>query len=186
MRLNIKLIEENESIKFTTEDAEQSMFIGFSESMQSSGTMNYNQLENKPTINSVVIQGALTAEDLGLGRVYYDTSEAWNAQPTLIAERSVIYIYSDAFWYDDGDGNEIPIASLKIGDGTSYLIDMPFASDTTSSMLILHIANHDVHVTKAEKEFWNNKVSAYINPMNNENLIFSKTHYEKDGVIIEG
>ena len=40
-----------------------------------------------------------------------------------------------------------------------------------------HILNTYIHVTQAEKEFWNNKVTAFIDPIDNENLVLSKTAY---------
>lgn len=54
--------------------------------------------------------------------IRYDTTANWNAQVQLTAERGVIYIYSDHAVDEDGK----TVAGIKIGDGTSYLIDMPF------------------------------------------------------------
>lgn len=173
MRLNVRMVSTEDTIP-----------VRFGEVQSISGTSDYERLINKPSINSVVLEGALTATDLGLASVYYDTKEAWDAQSTLIAERSAVYIYSNYATIDDGNGNLIDVAGLKIGDGSSYLVDMPFVGDATTEMIIMHIANTGIHVTPQEKEFWNNKVSSYIDHTDPELLVLSKTTYEKDGEIV--
>lgn len=184
MRLNVIFREENENIKLSSMPLNDMLNVSFQD-IQSIGTNDYDDLKNKPTINSVVLSGAITAEDLGLGRVYYDTTDGWNAQLNLVAEKGTIYIYSDYTYIEDEVGNRTDIAGIKIGDGTSYLIDMPFISDAATYLITMHIANAEVHVSRAEKEFWNNKVSAYINHEDGEGLVLSKTSYELNGKIIE-
>ena len=137
----------------------------------------YSELTNKPQINSVTLEGNLSAYDLGLGQVYYDTKANWNNQLSLIAERAVIYIYSDYEIIYDEVGNPTYIAGIKIGDGTSYLADVPFITDEMTALLIQHLSNSTVHLTNAEREFWNNKISCYLDSNNLENLILSKTNY---------
>ena len=100
--------------------------------------------------------------------VYSDTTENWNHQRSLIGNKNCIYVYVD---YRDVDGEPSP--GIKIGDGTSYLIDLPFVvGDTTQ--LYTHILDNDVHVISGEKAFWNNKVTCYISPVNPEELVFTK------------
>lgn len=189
MRLNVLFREENETIKLTSKTLDEIMNVGFGEIQTitgKSGTTDYNELENKPIINSIVLEGSLTARDLGLGQVYYDTKANWDAQSTLIAEEAVVYIYSDYMIIEDGAGNQTPVAGIKIGDGTSYLIDLPYISDAATYLITMHVSNTGVHVTPAEKQFWNNKVSAYINHTDAECLEISKRYYELNGEIIEG
>lgn len=171
MRLNIAFHENSEEID-----------VGFSDSLGVAQT-DYNKLRNRPRINEVILEGSLSAQDLGLGQVYYDTTENWNRNPTLLSERGAVYIYSDYEYYEDAAGNRTPIAGLRIGDGTSYLIDLPFVNSLTAHLIISHVANQAVHISEAERVFWNNKISAYIDPNDPEALIFSKTHYELDGEI---
>ena len=173
-------------IKLTSKSLTEWINVGFGEVQTASGTNDYNRLKNKPSINSIVLEGAISAEDLGLGRVYYDTKENWDSDIGRIAERGVVYIYSNYQYIEDEDGNQIPVAGIRIGDGTSYLIDMPFVSDAATYLITAHIANTEVHVTPQEKRFWNNKVSAYMNRVDEECLELSKTHYELNGEIIEG
>ena len=130
--------------------------------------------------------GALTAEDLGLGRVYYDTTANWERQAGLVGIRGAVYIYSDYSYLEDGAGNSIPIAGIRIGDGNSYIRDLPFISDAMTNTIVAHISDNDRHVTLHEKEFWNNKVSSFLGGTEGETLILSKTHYEVNGNIVAG
>ena len=190
MRINVLFREETEVIKLQNKSVDDILNVSFGEiqtiGSNTPGTTDYNELINKPIINSVVLEGSLTAKDLGLGKVYYDTTANWNAQPSLIAEEAVVYIYSDYTTIEDGAGNQTAVAGIKIGDGTSYLIDQPFITDAATYLIISHISNTGIHVTQAEKEFWNNKVSAYINHTDPECLEISKRYYELNGEIIEG
>lgn len=180
MRLNVRFTEDDERI-FGVRESDESFRLGFGELQTQTITENdYNKLKNKPSINSVVLEGAMTAEDLGLGRIYYDTSANWNMQGSLIAERAAIYIYSDRDYLTDDDGNLIPVAGMKVGDGSSYLIDMPFTDDALLQQLVRHIYDRNVHVSEYDRTFWNNKVSTLFNDGEPENLVFSKTRFVID------
>lgn len=182
MRLNVAFREDEERIHLSASKNTEEIGVGFSET-QSAVQSDYNKLRNRPSINEVILEGALSAEDLGLGRVYYDTTANWNLNPVLVSEKGAVYIYSDYEYYEDAIGNRTPIAGLRIGDGSSYLIDLPFVNSLTAHLIISHVANQTVHITEAERVFWNNKISAYIDPKDSETLILSKTHYELDGEI---
>ena len=184
MRINVIFREENENIELKSKPLSELMNVSFSD-LQYVEQNDYEKLKNKPMINSVVLQGAITAEDLGLGRVYYDTTAGWNSHPDIIAEKSVVYIYSDYKHIEDENGNIIPVAGMRIGDGTSYLIDMPFVSDAFTYLLTNHVSDASAHVSSADRTFWNNKVSAYIDHSTDaENLVLSKNSYELNGEII--
>ena len=184
MRLNVIFREENENINLTSKPLSELMNVSFSD-LQYIEQNDYEKLKNKPSINSVVLEGALTAEDLELGRVYYDSKENWDSQLELIAEKGAVYIYSGYTFIEDESGNRTEIAGIKIGDGTSYLIDMPFISDAATYLITSHISNSAAHVSSADRKFWNNKVSAYMDHGKDlENLILSKNSYELNGEII--
>lgn len=182
MKLNV-IFKEDAAIKVGLNGDNSDIPVGFGDA-QTISTTDYDVLRNKPSINSVVLEGSLSAEDLGLGRVYYDTKENWDLQVSLIAERSVVYIYSNASYIEDEVGNRTPVADIKIGDGTSYLIDMPFVTQASSSAIIAHLADMDIHTTAEEKAFWNNKVSTFFTAEDPENLTFSKTQYSVDSDIL--
>lgn len=100
--------------------------------------------------------------------VHIDTTANWNAQSTLIGQRGHIYIYSDK---DIVDGTAIP--AMKVGDGSSYLIDNPFV-DANTKEVYDHVTNTDIHITSLEREFWNDKVTCFMSDNDNETLVFSK------------
>ena len=118
-----------------------------------------------------ISEGSTIEADLGViyngggtDKIFYNTTEYWNSRPTLISKQGYIYIYSD---YKQSEGENI--AGIKIGDGTSYLIDMPFIDKPLDD----HIADAVKHVTSTERDFWNNKVRCFIDPDNSGNLIFT-------------
>lgn len=100
----------------------------------------------------------------GTDKIFYNTTEYWNSRPTLLTKQGYIYIYSD---YKQSEGENI--AGIKIGDGTSYLIDMPFIDKPLDD----HIADTVSHITAQERTFWNNKVRCFIDPENTEKLVFT-------------
>ena len=69
-----------------------------------------------------------------------------------------IYVYTD---FKTEDGVNIP--GFKIGTG-AYLVDIPFVTDWIEDGL----------VTNAEREFWNNKVTAILDQNNSELLYLTK------------
>lgn len=96
-------------------------------------------------------------------KVLYATTATWNSQPELVSARGYVYIYCD--YRQDGQGRNI--ASIKVGDGLAYLIDLPF----TDELLYDHIYDQVRHITQEEREFWNNKVSCFLS--GEDNLVFT-------------
>ena len=104
--------------------------------------------------------------------VHVNPTAVWNSTPQLIAKAKHIYVYSD---YTTASGEDVP--GIKIGDGTSYLIDMPFV-EGNDTRLSAHILDTIIHVTAADRDLWNNKVTCYISPIDAERLVFSKAGEE--------
>ena len=129
----------------------------------SRASRSYNDLTELPKINSVTVIGDKSLSDYGLRPIYYDTEANWNSQVELISEEGAIYIYA----YGTGDNIK---TKMKVGDGKAYLIDIPFLVDQPVSCL--------------EKELWNNKVSAFISPLNEEELVLSTDSFMKNGELI--
>lgn len=103
------------------------------------------------------------------------TKEEWDNDTELISQKNKFYIYSD-YKTIEKDGEQILLPGLKIGDGKSFLIDLPFINaDNTQfeRQLLNHINNDIIHVTLQEKIFWNNKLNYELDD-NNEVLIFNK------------
>lgn len=128
----------------------------------------YNLLHNKPSIEGVELKGNKTLEDLGIERFRYGTTEYWNTYPSLISDQGTIYVYVD---HHEIDGEYVP--GFKVGDGTSYLIDMPFTDSYMDENLNEHINDEIRHITQEEREKWNNKVSVSISAIDEENLVFT-------------
>lgn len=97
--------------------------------------------------------------------IIYGTTAYWRDHPEIQSEPGCLYIYTD---YKSFEGKDIP--GIKFGDGNAYVIDLPFFDE----MYAAHIIDTNIHVTPAEKAFWNNKVTCYLDSVNTENLIFSK------------
>lgn len=96
-------------------------------------------------------------------QVRFDTTANWNSQTTLVSEANTIYIYTDHGTSSEG----YDIAGIKVGDGMAYVVDLPFIDEAVTE----HIADSNIHVTPAEKAFWNNKVRCYLT--GTEQLIFT-------------
>lgn len=131
----------------------------------------YDKLTDKPKINGVELVGNKTTEELKI--IYKGTVEYWNSKRDLVSEDGALYIYTNYKTVDNGDGTTTIYPALKIGDGSSYLIDMPFVTASDSEELNNHIQDNTVHITNEEREFWNNKWSGYMNREDPENLYFT-------------
>lgn len=109
----------------------------------------------------------------GILRCGYATREQWASDPSLISEFNVFYIYTD-YQTVEKNGESINIPGLKIGDGQTYLIDLPFITDYFTESLLNHINNNIIHITQEQREFWNNKVTCYLDDMDDQHIIFDK------------
>lgn len=98
-----------------------------------------------------------------------NTTAEWNSTPNMLSEKNYIYIYTDYQQKNDGSGSTKYIPGAKIGDGTSYLIDLPFVDE----LMMEHINNNIIHITSEERKFWNEKVRCYIDTGDNTNLVFT-------------
>lgn len=137
------------------------------------GVSDYNDLTNKPTINGVTLSGDMSTQDLQI--VSENTTAGWNSNPQYLPKKGEICIYTDYMTIQDDMGRDVTYPGIKIGDGNSYLIDMPFVGDETRYLLLRRIQEHennaDIHIQPGEREFWNNKLNYDIN---NEELILTR------------
>lgn len=136
-------------------------------------TGDYNVLINKPQINGVELTGNKSSQDLFL--VSENTTAGWNSNPQYLPKQGEICIYTDYLVVQDDMGNDVTYPAIKIGDGNSYLIDMPFVGDETRYLLLRRIQEHesntDLHLRPGEREFWNNKLNYDVD---NEELILTR------------
>lgn len=120
----------------------------------------YNDLDNKLVVVANPDDAAeYELKKIQIGNAFYNvdivhinTENYWNSNPSLIAKEGHVYVYTDHSTY-----NNQAIPAVKIGDGLAYLIDLPFI-DASVTRLMEHINNTQIHITQAEREFWNNKV----------------------------
>lgn len=108
--------------------------------------------------------GLLDPSILDSTSIHYDTKENWDTQRQLIAEKGHFYIYSNAATTQNEKGVLVFAPGIKVGDGTSYLIDMPysvFGSD--HQILTNHVENTEIHIDNEERSKWNEKVSIKVN-----------------------
>ena len=129
--------------------------------------ISYNELGDKPQIDSVTLQGDIDISNFNLKHIYYMTTEQWNSTPSLISEEGAVYIYSDYFSFDD---EYIP--GIKIGDGLAYVVDLPFLDEGLGNLLLQHINNSTIHTNSTEKTYWNNKISIKVDEQDEENIVF--------------
>lgn len=100
------------------------------------------------------IRGGTGGGEFG-GRIITKTTAEWNATPTRLSQKNTIYVYSDS--REEG-GEYIP--RLKVGDGTTYIVDLPF---TTMS------------ITQDDIDAWNSKSTLEVMAdEDTETLIFTE------------
>ena len=96
-------------------------------------------------------------------QIFFDTTSGWSFQTSLVSKPNTFYVYTD--YQTDSQGNNI--AGIKVGDGNAYVVDLPF----TDTVMMEHMHNSTIHITGAEREFWNNKVRCYY--AGDEQVVFT-------------
>jgi hypothetical protein len=104
-----------------------------------------------------------------------DTTANWNARMDFIPMRGEAIIYTDKGQMDDGYGNVINVPGIKIGDGSAYLIDLPFVGAEERYAILQELRQHtddwSIHVSQEDRERWNNKLNYSIH---DGNLVFNR------------
>ena len=124
------------------------------------GTTDYNALRNRPSINGVTLIGNKTSEELYI--LSENTMAGWRGNASYIPRRGEIVIYTD-YASTNKKGRLVYIPNFKIGDGSAYLADLPFVDEDLRreihDAVWLHEQNAVMHITQAEREFWNAKLN---------------------------
>lgn len=102
-------------------------------------TYDYSEIENAPII-------------------MYKTTAEWDSQPSFMSVSGGIYIYSDKDTITIA-GETINIPGIKIGHDGYPLIDLGFVTTKLEQELEEHILNGSIHVSDADREYWDNKIS---------------------------
>ena len=107
-----------------------------------------------------------------------DTTANWNAARGFIPLAGEVIIYTDYQSYSAEEYGETVtkyIPGIKMGDGSTYVQDLPFVDKDLRDKLMAHINNMDIHVTLAEKAFWNNKLNVNdLAEVVDDSLIFNR------------
>lgn len=115
------------------------------------------------SVGSILSGNSSIPKTLDRTAIHYDTTESWNSNITTIAQKGHLYIYSDYNTIELENGTIKYFPAVKIGDGSSYLIDMPFAiSSVDHEILEQHINNSLLHVSTDDRSDWDSKVSAAV------------------------
>lgn len=106
--------------------------------------------------------------------IYYSkTKQEWNSDIYFISQANVLYIYSN-YKTVIQDGEEILLPGFKMGDGKTYLIDLPFLNDNSiEDTLLDHINDNIIHVSLDDRNFWDNKLNLELE-LQNETLILNR------------
>ena len=75
------------------------------------------------------LEGQLFRTSGSSAPIYYNTTDFWNQQDSLIPESGSIYIYSDYSETETESGTQ-KVPALKIGDGETLLSALPFMSSS--------------------------------------------------------
>lgn len=87
-----------------------------------------------------------------------------NGAGDLISSRGILYIYAS-----DIIGQS---PKMKVGDGTSYIKDLPFITDDLQDQIDQHINNSSIHVSSQDRIIWDNKLNnPDLNSIGNSNRI---------------
>lgn len=94
----------------------------------------------------------------------YGTNAEWAAvQRTFVPQRGRLVVYADRVVGTDAQGNPVTAPGFKVGDGTTYVADLPFAdagmASVLSASLAAHIADASAHLQAGERDKWNRKIT---------------------------
>ena len=107
-----------------------------------------------------------------------DTTVNWNNARGFIPLEGELIVYNDYATIRkivNGNEQDVVVPAIKIGDGRAYVQDLPFVNDELRDQILNHINNPEIHVTMAEKLFWNNKLNVDdSSEVVNEALIFNR------------
>ena len=95
-----------------------------------------------------------------------NTEEYWSHQINYIPKNGEIIVY-----YNRQSDSEK--AGIKVGDGSSYVVDLPFIGELNNNDFYDHINNTAIHVSESDRIFWNNKINCDDNIIH-ENLLLNR------------
>ena len=97
----------------------------------------------------------LTQDLNNYAQIIVKNEQDWASSSFTMSHKGQIYVYIK----QNQDNEEITSARVKIGDGKTFILNLPFVDDFVKELLNNHIQDIDVHTTLIEKTFWNNKIN---------------------------
>ena len=148
-----------------------SLLDGDSDNILPVTTSDHDQLRHRDFADQHPIS-AITGLQTELDNLTWksNTCDYWDRQRLYIPRYKEMVIYEDYSW-TIRYGMRVRVPNFKIGDGTTYLIDLPFVNDDIRDNLATHIRDIVAHVTSEERTFWNNKINVEAN---GEELILNR------------
>ena len=109
------------------------------------------------------------------------TTQDWSSHYAQVYPRGTIIIYSDHGTITETDANQQEVTKsvpgIKITDGSTPLISLPFVGDDVAAAIRAeinnHINNNIVHITAEERTKWNNKITC-TDAAANHNLVITR------------
>ena len=99
------------------------------------------------------------------------TKAEWQNTGNITSQNGVLYVTTDYKTVTKNDTTyEIP--AFKLGDGNAYVVDLPYATVDEETFLN-HVNDRVIHITQAERNFWNNKNRCEIDENNPECLVMT-------------
>lgn len=107
-----------------------------------------------------------------------DTTVNWNNATGFVPLAGEVIVYEDYRHMTkeiEEESVEVPIPGFKIGDGQTFVQDLPFTDEALRIELLEHINNVDIHVSLEDKLFWNNKINVNDHmELVNGSLVFNR------------
>ena len=119
--------------------------------------------------------------DIADTNVLINSTSGWQILYNQIYPRGTILIYTDHGTITEIVNNtEVTktVPGIKISDGSTVIIDLPFVGDDVAaairSEINTHINDNIRHITAQERTFWNNKINCNDTVVDN-NLVLTRT-----------
>lgn len=109
--------------------------------------------------------------DIASSNILIGTTQDWINHSTTFPQGTIL-IYTDRV-YTDVSGTTSTVMSIKISDGSTPCVDLPFVGDKIKNEIINHINDNTCHITAAERTLWSNKLNCEDTPLNH-NLILTR------------
>lgn len=138
----------------------------------------YSTDDSHPFFRLKVGDGSTLVNDLPFVRsdepgIKLETTNFWNLNRTYIPKLGEMIIYADGESYTNNNNQLVVVPKIKIGDGITYVSDLPFLNEKDNVIIQQHISNSDIHITSAQRTFWNNKLNCQSMVVD-EALIFNR------------